>query len=252
MILSQFLVEKTLGILKSERRKIKMFGGDDAREIYLDASRRHPKLPLVRKKSLGAALAEIPQDPGAVFRGKRFHEARRKRNRALKEGYSVRKVASLDYVKRIHAINVSAPIRQNRPVDDYMATLDAVERYCEKSSEIYGVFDRAGELQAYSHGTLCGEVFVLDRFIGHCDTLKHGVMFLLMHAIYIDLVEMRQRSGYPHFVQHDMYYVPWPGIRQFKKEAGFFPYRVVWKWDDRKGRIPDDVRRGSAAESQAA
>jgi hypothetical protein len=220
----RFTAEKILGIMKSERLEVQMFGGNDAYQVFRESTR-------ARLASLGVALAAVPESVGEVFRGKRFHEARRKRNRAIKAGFVVRKVTPMDHRDGIYAINNSAPVRQNRPMATYLTDLDEVRRFCETSSEIYGVFDDEGELRAYAHGILCGEVFVLDRFIGHRDALRQGVMFLLMHEVVTALVKHRQAHGNPRWVQHHLYFVSWDGARQFKKEAGFGPYRVKWSWD---------------------
>jgi hypothetical protein len=239
---AKFIVEKCIGIMQCKKIDITMFGGQDAERVYRGFVAPHRKLRIVSSKTLGVALSEVPEKPDAVFQGALFHEARRRKNRALKEGFSVKKVSPLEYIESVYAINMSTPVRQNRPIDGYLADKSRVRDFCETKSEIYGIFDHDGALKAYAHGTLCGEVFVLDRFIGHYSDLGYGIMFLLMFGVLNDMVRMRQLYGVPHWVQHDMYFVSSPGARQFKKEAGFHPYRVRWLWDgQRKPALADLV-----------
>lgn len=231
---AKFIVEKSIGILLCRKIEITMFGSEDAERVYRAFVAPHKKLRVVSSKTLGVALTPVPEKPNAVFEGACFHEARRKKNRGLKKGFRFEKISPLEYVESIHAINVSTPVRQNRPIDHYLADKFQVQNFCETSSEIYGVFDQNGTLKAYAHGTICGQVFVLDRFIGYYSDLADGIMFLLMFEVLNDMVRMRQSCGAPHWLQHNMYFVSSPGARQFKKEVGFRPYRVTWRWDNRR------------------
>jgi hypothetical protein len=228
---ARFLVEKSLAIMQCDKIEVQMFGGHDAERIYRASVAPHRRLRIVGNKTLGVALAQVPVNPDEVFQGKRFHEARRKKNRAIKAGFTVKKRVPAGYYDTVYKINTSAPMRQGRMMDDYMSNKQKVQDFCATSAEIYGVFDRTDALKAYAHGTLCGEVFVLDRFIGDQDVLAHGVMFLLAFEIMIDMAKYRQLHGIPHWVQHDVYFVPNAGARQFKKEVGFVPYRVRWRWN---------------------
>ena len=234
MIRKHFIVEKALGIMKCERVVIQMFGGEDAQRIYRSLSAPHRKFPIVGSKTLGVALSRVPENPSEIFQGKHFHEARRKKNRAAKAGFAVKKVAPMEYFESIYAINTSKPIRQSRPLEAYLANKSQVLAFCEESSEIYGCFGRNNELVAYAHGTICGDVFVLDRFIGNHEYLDLGIMFLINFEILTDMVRSRELHGVPHWIQHDMYFVASAGARQFKKEAGFSPYRVKWVWDNER------------------
>ncbi|MDN5869472.1 MAG: hypothetical protein L0H73_01930 [Nitrococcus sp.] len=231
----RFVAEKSIGIATCNKAEITMFGDSEANLIYQRFSAPHRKFRIVGNKTLGVALSRVPGKSHEVFHGKHFHEARRKKNRALEAGFRVEKKApSKDFLDEIHSINMSAPIRQNRPVEYHLADRRLVQECCERNVQIYGIFDCNDELRAYAHGTLCGEVFVLRRCIGHHADLRQGIMFLLMFGIFRDMIKIRQQHGVPYWLQHDSYFVRSPGLRQFKKETGFRPYRVRWRWDNRR------------------
>ena len=232
MIELQSIGEKVLGIIRSPKIEVTMYGGQNAKSIFLSHTAPHRKLRVVGNKTLGVALIELPQETGSIFKGRYFGEARRKANRARKKGFYYQKVSAIKYFDAIYSINTSASVRQNRPLDDYMVDVLQVQKFCEKNPEIYGIFDPHGKLQAYGQGVLCGEVYVLQRFIGHCDYLNTGIMFFLMFELLSDLVNIRKTNGVPLWVQHDMYFVKSAGARQFKKETGFSPYNVKWLWSD--------------------
>lgn len=227
------LVQKVIGIIECEKLEITISGGDAAKKIFNRYSSPHRKFPFVGSKTLGVALAAIPEKSDDIFKGKSYHEARRKRNRARRQGFECKKVPSTKYLDDIYAIHTSASIRQNRPVADDMLDKGEIQKFFEEHKEIYGVFDRHGVLKAYATGIIGGEALVLRRCIGHYDSLKYGIMFLLVFKILADMVKHRQLHGFPRWIQHDMYFVRTAGARQFKKEAGFRPYRVKWRWSDK-------------------
>lgn len=228
----RLIAEKIIGIVECENVEITMFGGNAAEQIYKKHSAPHRIFPFVGSKTLGVALATIPRETEEIFKGKRFHEARRKTNRARREGFKCEKALSMKYVDDIYAIHASTSIRQDHPVADNMLDINEIRNFCEENTLIHGVFDRNGKLKAYAAGVVCGEIFVLKRCIGHYDSLKYGIMFLLVFELLVEMVRYRQLHGIPLWIQHDMFFARTAGARQFKKEAGFRPYRVKWLWSD--------------------
>jgi hypothetical protein len=226
------LVNKAREVLSSERVTIHAYGDDEARRIFNIASSPHPKLRVVQTKSLGAALCRLPDDPNEVFKGRFFHEARRKRRRAMKSGFEFKIIQGRDHYEEILAINTSSPNRQNRPVEKMLSDADEVRDFCQRSDDLYGVFDKNGRLQAYAHGIMCGDVFVLDRMIGHERSLEFGIMYLLAYELLTVIVRYKIEHGHPRFIQHDMYWGVNQGLRKFKKDVGFLPHRAKWVWTD--------------------
>ena len=226
------LINKTREVLSSERVTIRAYGDEEARRIFNIASSPHPKLRVVQAKSLGAALCRLPDDPNAVFKGRFFHEARRKSRRAAKEGFEFRIFRALEHYDEIMAINTSCPNRQDRPLEKMLSDPNEVRAFCQRSDDVYGVFDREGRLQAYAHGVMCGDVFVLDRMIGHERALKLGIMYLLAYEVLTAIVRYKIEHGHPRFIQHDMYWGVNHGLRKFKKDVGFVPHRAKWVWTD--------------------
>lgn len=230
----ELIAEKAIGILSCKKIEITMFGGKAAEKIYKEHSSPHKKIPFVGAKTLGVALANIPEKPDETFKGKRFREARRKRNRARQEGFRCEKIPSIKYIDDIYAIHTSTSVRQNRPIGSNLRDMNKIRKFCEENKIIYGVLDRHDRLKAYASGVNCGEIIVLNRCIGDYDSLKFGIMFLLISEILFEFAKCRQLHGVPLWIQHNMFFARTAGARQFKKEAGFRPYRVKWLWNDQE------------------
>jgi hypothetical protein len=107
---------------------------------------------------------------------------------------------------------------------------DAIEAFCEKAAQLSGVFDADGRLHAYAHPLQVGDVTIFSRLLGHADSLKFGVMYLLMIGAITQACRCYREHGHPVWAQYDMFWGASPGLRQFKRELGFRPYRVRWRW----------------------
>jgi hypothetical protein len=170
----------------------------------------------------GAALCLTPGDNN--------RSRIRKIRKAVANGYTFRRIDALDHLDDILSINCSSAHRQGKPIAPHYLDEAAVRKVAEQNPLSFGIFDRNGRLVAYAHTPIFGEVVVFSRILGHCSDLKCGVMYLLVHET---LMHMRQRylgDGHPRWAFYDMYLGARPGLRQFKDEAGFRPYRVVWEW----------------------
>ena len=208
------------------RASIDLGTGDEARRTYAAFNAPHPKMPLVRRKTLGVELLDLraSKDFHAYLNsvnGK--NSASYFRRHCLKAGYTVRKIDPDDHKGEIHAINVSMPERQGRRMEpEYL-----VERpsYLEQGNWLYlGVFDPGGKLAAYLFIHRVGEVAYVGSVLGHGDHLKKNVMYLL----FTESVGELMRGSQCRYFMYDMYFGGHEGLRLFKARIGFRPFRVTW------------------------
>ena len=212
--------------------QIEMTGDENCRELYSYFTRRHARWRLIENKRWGVALLLLPE-VFVDYPGIAGPYMRRKVNRATRAGFTVTHVDALTRLDEVLAVNRSAEERQGRPMDPDYLNEEAVRRYFERASDVYGVIDATGVLRAYISLRTCGEVTVLDRLLGHAEALDQGVMYLLVMETIRELIGRRQMDGRPKWFMYDMFSGGSPGLRQFKHRIGCKPYRVSWSWRDR-------------------
>jgi hypothetical protein len=241
---------RTREILRSERVRIEMSGDEHAYRIYKMFKAPHRLLPLVGRKCFGTALLHVPTAAqGGYLKGGTYREARRKHRRAVDAGFTFRTFRSAEYIDQMMDINRSADFRQGRPMAEEYRSRDAVSKFCAEAPELYGAFDRQGVLKAYAQVVDLGEVLALDRLLGHADALPLGVMYLLLVGYINDAIQRYRATGLPIWAQYDMFWGASPGLRQFKRELGFRPYRVSLRWQEHPklpgGQMQQQTRGGT-------
>jgi hypothetical protein len=224
------LCSRAREIITSERVEIGIYGDETARAVYRRFISPHPLCPFIGRKSLGAALLHLPTADQDFLKGGDYGQARRKRRRALASGFTFGEFDSRAHVGDILAINQSASVRQGKPMSEAFLSRDAVEAFCEKVAQLSGVFDADGRLHAYAHPLYVGDVVIFSRLLGHAESLKFGVMYLLMVESITQACRRYREEDHPVWAQYDMFWGATPGLRQFKRELGFRPYRVRWRW----------------------
>jgi hypothetical protein len=173
------------------------------------------------------AVLEIPT---SIDEWRSEHRTARKRaDRAERRGYRFRRISRERRVDEIHRINVSAPVRQGRPMSDGYTVRPAFsplpEYPCPRHAvRTYGVETVAGELVAYLYLYRAGQLALVSQILGHASHLEDEIMYLLVQGVLtaeaaIDpdgvLVYNRFDSGSE-------------GLRFFKQRLGFRPERVEW------------------------
>jgi hypothetical protein len=225
-------VEEGLRLLRLPTVAIEMCGDERCRELYEAFTRPHARWRLIQNKAWGVALLAIPQRYDDYLRDRDRSHLRREVNRATRAGFTFARLDPLARLDEVLAINGSAEERQGRPMHpDYMDE-QAVRRYFERASDVFGVTDGAGVLRAYLCLRMCGEVVCVERLLGHADALKQGVVWVLVTGAIRMLSESRQDEGHPTWFMYDMFSGASPGMRQFKQWIGCEPYRVSWSWRD--------------------
>src|SRR5512144_2798883 len=112
----RYRYSQTAEVLKAERLTIAISGGEPERKLFEMLTAPHRLMPLIARKSLGAALVQVPAT-GDILRGETYKVARKKRRIALSKGFVVKPGRPLAHIDDIMAVNTSAQVRQDRPMD---------------------------------------------------------------------------------------------------------------------------------------
>ena len=194
----------------------------EQRRMYELFTKPHPRFKFVRNKTLGIALVNLRSFRSAqeYLRQVRFSgHAGPQRKKALARGYTVREIDRNLFVDAIHDINVSAPVRQGRPMDNAYRVKKI--RYEQPRHVVtYGVFDAHARLSAYCVVGFYGNFAATDQLLGY--KTSHGIMYLLLAEIICQLIERHRLD----FFMYDTFLGAKPGLRDFKRRTGFRPYRA--------------------------
>jgi hypothetical protein len=224
-----------LRLMRQKPVRIDMFGDDYSRSTYQRFIARHPKFPVIRRKSFGAALRDLDTPPGDLFAGSRFAYMRRSVRRARKRGYVVRRFDPLAHFTGIMRVNTSSAMRQGRPIQSNYVDPAKVAEYCRASGPWYGVFDSQQALRGYCHMAIVGDCCIFARILGDAEYVEDGIMYLLVHDTLCEMQLLKTRTGNPRWAMYDMFLGGLQGLRDFKHRCGFEPYRVVWHWRHDQG-----------------
>ena len=197
---------------------------DDVLATYHNFTRPHPRYRLFRHKSIGVALVDLRRypDPAAYL----THIGGRNMGaelalRARKRGYRVVQIDRDGYADQIHAINISLPERQGRPMEEryrrHQRHFEALPNH-----RYYGVLGADGQLAAYATVGMYGDFAALGQLLGYRN--NHGAMHLLVADMVSTLIaEQRAR-----FLMYDTFFGASDGLQRFKRMLGFQPYRVSY------------------------
>lgn len=192
--------------------------------IYKNFTRRHPRYPLIKNKTMGIALIDLSNFKNSaeyLATVKKKDYAAYHGKIARRRGYSVKRINRNDFVHEIYEIHTSLDSRQGRPMDSPYLTLQTV--YDEAPPfQCYGVFNREGRLMGYCSFGQFGNFAATERILGHKN--NDGFMYLLMLEIVCRLID----HGALRFFMYDTFMGAQPGLKNFKKRIGFQPYRVSY------------------------
>lgn len=207
-----------------------LWGDGASRTYYEYFTQPHPRYRIIQNKRWGVGLLKLPDSFDIYLKGKEKEYLRRKRNHALKSGYTFASFAAVSRVDEILAINASMPVRQGKTMHaDYLNPIK-VHAFAHGAGSLYGVFDREGVLKGYAFTPVIGEVFVFSRLLGHEDDLDAGVMYLLVSQVIKKMVARKNQAGYPLWAMYDTFFGASAGLRYFKEKLGFAPHKVKWSW----------------------
>lgn len=186
--------------------------------------------PLLKQLSVGGydecSVMPIPYDVGEWREAHRT--ARKRADRAARRGYRFVVVARHERADELWAINVSAPVRQKRPMSvgylerpsetplpDYPCARHAVRTY--------GVEDADGTLVAYLWLYRAGQLALVSQILGHADHLANEVMYLLWQGMVAS--ESADPDGFIVYNRHDS---GTDGLRFYKERVGLCATEVDW------------------------
>ena len=208
-----------------------VFDGVQYKDIYKYFTKPHPKYKVIKNKTVGACLLEKPQSFEAYLSGKSRQNLRTCRNRSLKNGYSFSEINVRDCADGILEINKSKAIRQGREMDESYFDKDAIiEGSLDK--QCFGVFDGEGKILAYCYLIEAGNFLIISRLLGHADYLKEGVMYYMIGACVEKWLTGEKWQAVKYFF-YDTYFGSTAGLKKFKADLGFVPYKVKYKFKKR-------------------
>lgn len=199
------------------------------RKHYKEATRRHPKMPLIRDKQYGLALCEPGKDFDAYF-ASLDGQARRNFRKAIKLGYSFEKIDVNEHLDDVREINMSTDTRQGRPVPERLRE-GKVNRFTHPPSKthlhdypIYGII-KDGKLYAYCSMFVAGDGAFVERIYGHAKYQADGFMHLLLVSIAKDIMTRYPEAKY---YVYGKYYGGGEDFRRFLRRFRFMPHRANW------------------------
>ena len=154
--------------------------------------------------------------------------ARKRADRCARRGYRFVIVARHERADELWAINLSAPVRQKRPMSArYLARPSETplpDYPCARHAvRTYGVEDAEGTLVAYLWLYRAGGLALVSQILGHADHLEREVMWLLWQGM-VD-AESCDPDGFVVYNRHDS---GTTGLRWFKEHVGLEPVEVEW------------------------
>ena len=192
---------------------------EDVRNTHRSFTRPHPRYKVIGHKQLGVALIDLRHMPATSAAGGAANYV----SKARKRGYRLAQIDRNDHVDAIHAINLSVPNRQGRPMDAHYQKKSASYEP-QRHYRYFGVFDQRGQLVAYCNMGRFGNFCALAQLLGYRN--NDGVMHLMIADIVSLLHAERQAADGPDYLMYDTFFGAQPGLRQFKTLLGFIPYRV--------------------------
>jgi len=225
-------MQRILGLLKTIKSLPKVniqmdITTEEGIRMYEYYTKPHPKLFLVKNKSIGVALIKLVAFKNfdqylATVSGK--NSAAYYSRRCEGKGYLFREIDPDIYALEIDEIHKSANERQGKQLSS--TYLKPILKYPKNPQNCYyGIFSDE-KLVAYLWTVQSGELMTLNRLMGHNDYLKDGIMYLLVLRAIDAMMKSEMK---PSFVMYDTMLGASEGLLLFKKRLGFQPNKVNWK-----------------------
>ena len=198
-------------------------------KYYLDAIRRHPKLPLFGTLTRGVAVCSLDKTYDEYFRDIES-SGRRNVKKAIRKGYTFELISFNEHIDDIWEIRRSASVRQGKMPDELIQNRpskinDPKSKTNFHDFQYYGVFNNEKKLVAYAGCFSAGEMIELSHYYGHDAFKSDGIVPLLITSIAQHTIKTKP---------HVKFYV-YGGtlgasntLKRFKKKFGFFPHTVNW------------------------
>ena len=200
------------------------------REFYRDATRRHPRFPLVRHIEYGFAVCHLGDDFDAYL-GRIDASARRNYKKSCRLGYTFGPVDYNAHLDDITEILRSADVRQGRPMPAafFDGKAEAVRNPPSRSPlhdyPYFGI-TREGKLWAFASCLVAGELCSIQTIYGHSRHQPDGIVPMLIISMAGHMIENHKNVRY---YAYGGYYGASETMQRFKKKFHFLPHRVAWK-----------------------
>ncbi|HOS47724.1 MAG TPA: hypothetical protein PLG57_03760 [Bacteroidia bacterium] len=225
-------MRRILGLIKTikslPKANIQMdISTEEGLRMYKYYTKPHPKVFLVKNKTLGVALIKLNEFKNfeqyvATVSGK--NSAAYYSRRCEGKGYQFKSIDPDTYALEIDAIHKSSNERQGKQLS--ATYLKPILKYPKnEQNRYYGIFSD-NKLVAYLWTVQSGELMTLNRLMGHNEYLKDGIMYLLVLKA-IDAMMLSEAK--PSYVMYDTMLGASEGLLLFKKRLGFQPNKVNWK-----------------------
>tara|TARA_R110001599_G_scaffold349046_3_gene576847 strand:- start:771 stop:1505 length:735 start_codon:yes stop_codon:yes gene_type:complete len=199
-------------------------------QFYREANARHPKFPLIRKKTYGIALFPLDGKPDSYLKAVES-SARRNYKKAIRKEYTFRRINFNDYLDDIWDIRRSAKVRQGEMPEGFINNRPSEVCVPLSNSNVhdypcFGVFNQNGKLVAYANCIVAGELIEVEHVYGHSEFQSDGIVPLL----YISIGEVAV-TEFPHvkYYSYGTFLGASPTMQRFKKKFKFLPHKVLWK-----------------------
>ena len=145
--------------------------------------------------------------------------------KAQKNGYCVRPIEYDEHLDEIFAINTSKKERQGRPMAAayrcYPQRRSAALRRLGIEYHCFGCFEQnSGKLMAYAGFYRFGQLFRIDKVLGHGEHLCYGIMNLLFAEL-AGLLAASHPNSYLNYLTMNT-------LGGFKARLGFAPYNLLY------------------------
>lgn len=198
------------------------------RDHYHDATRRHPKFPLIRHIEWGVSICVLPKTFDEYFMLVEG-AARRNFKKAKRLGYSFRPINFDAHLREIEEIHRSTTVRQGPMPKHLMGELQPVNnpepKHRAHGYPAFGVFNAEGALRAYATCHIAGEICMLEDIYGDARHQSDGYVPLLYLSIGEYLLTHHPEVKY---FSYGTYFGASKTLRRFKRKFRFLPYRVTW------------------------
>ncbi len=204
-------------------------------------SRRDPRIGAYED---GCSILVTPPTFEAYWSAPASYWMRQKVRRAGRDGFVFAPIERDQYLDDIYAINTSLPERQGRPMGDAYQQRPLPQGPlpdfpCPRHAlRQYGVL-REGHLYAYAWVYVIGEMCLFSTILGHGEQMKSGIMSLLI----VEAVRDLMATAGLRYAMYNLHASGTDGLRFFKEQMGFHPYRVTWVMGDGT----DEERRAARA-----
>jgi hypothetical protein len=197
--------------------------------FYAQFTAPSPRDPRLGRYEDGCSILVTPATFDEYWGSPHAYWMRQKVRRASRDGYVFAPIERDAYLDDIYAINTSMPARQGRPMAEAYRQRPAPQGPlpdfpCPRHAlRRYGVL-RDGHLYAYAWVYVIGEMCLFSTILGHGEHMRSGIMSLLVAEVVRDLMA----SADLRYAMYNLHASGTDGLRFFKEQMGFQPYRVIW------------------------